>query len=93
MILDFSKVKFTDVRDKEFDIPDFNKTIADIIYMNTQSVDMLEIARQINQGPVDLTKVQIGEIKLLLTNDQSTIKAFVKVPLLEYFDEVLENGA
>ena len=91
MNLDFSKIKFTDLEENEFSIPDFNKTIANIIYLNTQSVDMLETARQINQGPVDLTKVQIGQIKLLLTNDQSTIKAFVKVPLLKYFDEVLEN--
>ena len=91
MILDFSKVKFIDLEENEFDIPDFNKTIANIIYLNTQSVDMLEIARQINQGPTELTKVQVGEIKLLLTNDQSPAKAFVKVPLLKYFDEVLEN--
>ena len=93
MKVDFNEVALKNVEDVVINIPDFRKIIANTVYMNAKSIDLLELARKINAGPTDMTEAEIAELKNLLTGDQSPVMAFVKKALLEYFDEVSENGA
>ena len=90
--VDFSKVIIKDIDGKEISVPEFHKIIANTIYLNTQSVDMLDLSLEINKfGMIGSSRVQIGELKNLLTNKQSPLKAFVKQALLEFFDDILKE--
>lgn len=93
MKIDFTKVVLRDIAGKPVKgETNIHKTIANCIHFTARSVDMIDIARNINQGvAVELLESQIREIKNLVMHPQSTLAAFAKVAVQKYLDARLNS--
>ncbi len=94
MKIDFTKVVLRDIAGKPIkEQSDIHKTIANCIHFTARSVDMIDIARNVNQGVVvELSVSQINEIKNLVMHPQSTLAAFAKVAVNKYLDARLKSA-
>jgi hypothetical protein len=85
MKVDFSKIKIIDIEDKPID--DFHKVLARIIFMHTQNLDLVEIARSINKGePVEVRDSDWGEIKRIVSSREANVLAFAKKGVLDFIE-------
>ena len=93
MKVDFTKVVLRDVAGKPIkEQSNIHKTVANCIYFTARSVDMIDIARNVNQGVVvELSESQIKEIKNLVMHPQSPMAAFAKVATAKYLDKPLNS--
>lgn len=86
----FNKVICRDVDGNEFEA-DMSKHIANALYNATASVDMLEVAREINAGKeVELTDELESSILQMLP--QSNMVAFAKVAVQDLITKVLSEN-
>lgn len=86
MKINFSKIKLADIEDKP--ITDFHKVLAKIIYVHTQNLDLVEIARQINKGePVELRDSDRKEIKRIVNSKEANVFAFARKATLDFIEE------
>ena len=87
MKLDLTKVEIKDLDGKKIEKHDIHKIVANLMYQSTKNLDMVELAREINQGKeVELKKDELEELKTLITQTQA-IAAFAKKALIDYIDE------
>jgi len=93
MKIDFTKVVLRDIAGKPVKgQTDIHKTIANCIYFTARTVDMIDIARKINQGvAVELLEPQIREIINVVIHPNSPMAAFAKVATKEYLDTQLKK--
>lgn len=86
MKVDFTKIKIADIEDKPID--DFHKVLARVIYMHTQNLDLVEIARQINKGePVELRSSDWDEIKRIVKSREANVFAFARKAVIDFIEE------
>lgn len=87
MKVDFSKMKILDVEGKAIKNSEIHKSLARIIYHRTQNLDLIEIARSINNGKeVELRDSEIKEVKRLVNDKQSGLLAFARKAILDYLN-------
>lgn len=89
MKINFSELKFEDINgniiEENPDKPIY-KLLANLIYQQTQVLDLVEIAREINLGnEVELRPNEIADIKRVIM--ESKISAFVKKVLISELDK------
>ena len=84
---DFKQVVLFDIEGVQ--VPDTKppyKMLANSLYQNTKNIDMLEIARHINQGkPVQLRPSELKEVQAII---KSGFVAFAAKAFLDYIDNV-----
>lgn len=86
MKTDFTKIKIFDMKDEPID--DFYKVLARVIFIHTQNLDLVEIARAINKGePVELRDSDWDEIKRIVNSREANIFAFARKATLDFIDE------
>ncbi len=66
-----------------------HKLVADLVYRLADTLDLIEVAREINSGmAVDLTPAWAKEIKRIILGPKSNLWAFTKKAVSDYMDEV-----
>jgi len=89
MRIDFSKIKMLDLDNKEVKDHNIHKTIANILYLNAKTLDLVETAREINKGAtVELDKSEIQEIRQLISDTKNGVYAFARQAIFEYLDKI-----
>lgn len=87
--ISFKSVEVQDLNGKDYSL-DISKTVADLIYNKSSSVDMLEIARSINKGEeVILTDELESEIN---KNVVPNLLAFAVVGIQNKIKQAKSNG-
>ena len=87
--ISFKSVEVQDLNGKDYSL-DISKTVADLIYNKSSSVDMLEIARSINKGEeVILTDELESEIN---KNVVPNLLAFAVVGIQNKIKQANSNG-
>ena len=85
----FSEIELKELDGKVIEGADVHKSLANIIYRNASSLDLVEIAREINAGAeVPLTSSQINEIKRTIADPKAGMFAFARKAIVDYIDEV-----
>ena len=94
MKINFSKIQLKNLDgvvmvDPETKKPaQIHKTLANAIYRKTNSLDLVEIAREINKAKeVDLSKSDIDEIKNIILAKSSGFFAFAKRAILDHIKQ------
>jgi hypothetical protein len=86
MKTDFTKIKVLDIGDKP--ITDFHKVLARVIFMHTQNLDLVEIARAMNKGEsVELRDSDFDELKRIVNSREANIFAFARKATLDFIEE------
>ena len=92
MKVDFKKIKLIGLDGKAAKAEGgekFHKTIATRIFYQIANLDLVEVARQINQGKaVELSKTDIKQIKACLLSEKAGFLAFAKEAITKFFDEL-----
>ncbi|MHC4354625.1 MAG: hypothetical protein ACYS0H_18130 [Planctomycetota bacterium] len=89
-LLQFKDIVPLDVGGEPDPLPNLHKMIADLMYKNAQTLDMLDIAMQINRGePVSLSPAHATEILSILENpgDGVTIYARIRVAVKQFLKQ------
>lgn len=92
MKVDFTKIKLCDIEGKE--IPDavFYKTIANILYRQAKTLDLVDLAMQINRGEeVEISGKLLEEVKQIISKPESGIYAYARKAAIVYIDSALEE--
>ena len=86
MQVDFSQIRLLDLDGKDLEgSPPAHKIVANAIYRFTSVLDLVEVAREINQGKaVELSATDLSEIEKLTNNPQCGLSAFVKKAILDF---------
>lgn len=86
-LIQFRDMVPTDIEGKPIEVANLHKTIAAFVYKNTQSLDMMDIAMEINRGkPVKLTTSQRAEILGILNNPALGIFANIRKAVKEFLE-------
>jgi len=94
MKVDFTKIKLVDIEGKELPGATYHKTIANILYQNTELLDLVEVAMKINKGEeVEISKEQLLEIKRLVNLKQSGVFSFARKTTNDFIDSLLEKSS
>ena len=90
----FKEVKVKDINNQEVPEVPVHQILANELYNGTSSTELLKLAKDINNGtPVDLKDNDINQIRGILNNPYSMLKAFIKVAVLDYIEQIIdENG-
>ena len=89
MQIDFSQIKLLDLDGEQLEnSPPAHKIVANMIYQFASVLDLVEVARQINQGKaVELSATDLAEIKGLVNNPKCSLAAFVKKAIIDFIDD------
>ena len=83
--LDFGAIELINVSGEKLEVDGFNKVLADSIYKNCLSLDMLEIAMKINRGEkVELKKSQRNEIIAVMQNQNCGLVALARKGVIDF---------
>ncbi len=86
---DFTKVVVKNIEgtvEKEIEA---HKLVADLVYRLADTLDLIEVAREINAGiAVSLTPAWAKEIKSIILGPKSNLWAFTKKAVSDYMDEI-----
>jgi hypothetical protein len=86
MKVDFKEIKLVDI--EENPILDFHKVLARVIFMHTQNLDLVEVARQVNKGePVEIRDSDWDEITRCTKCKESGLSAFAKKAIVDFVEE------
>lgn len=89
MKYNFSTIEIKGLDGKQIEGAELHKNIANLIYVQTKDLDLVEKAIAINQAKeVELDKTEIEEVKRLVEDSQSGLAAFAKKALFDYIDSV-----
>lgn len=87
MKLKIKDVKFTDIDGNPLILADINKSIANIIFNNAQSVDVHEAAIALNKDEeIEINDKAKDEIIAII--EQAPFYMFVKKPLIDYIKNI-----
>ena len=90
MKVDFTKIQLSDIDGKngDGDVP-FYKTIANLIYCKVSNLDLVETAREINQGKeVELSKTDLRTIRQLLLDEKNGLFAFARKAIRDFLEDI-----
>ena len=91
--INFSKIKLMDIDGKLMPDSKLHKTIANILYMFAKTVDLADVALDMNRGnSVTLSKKEFGEIRDLVQDPQYGIFTYARKAVLDYMEEVEEKA-
>ena len=86
---DFTKVVLKDIEGAVVKESQIHKDVANLIYHNAMTLDLIEVAREINSGmAVELTPAWVKEIRGIILGSKSNLFAFSKKAVSDYMDEV-----
>jgi hypothetical protein len=89
MKYNFSTIEIKDLNGKKIEGAELHKNLANLIYVQTKDLDMVEKAREINLAKeVEMDKTEIEEIKRLIESPEAGLAAFAKKALFDYLDSV-----
>ncbi len=94
MKVDFTKVILRDIAGKPIKAQsNLHKTVADCIHFTCRTVDLIGVAKIVNEGQeVDLTVSQVKQIKNLVTHPEAPLAGFAKVAVGKYLDIRLKSA-
>jgi hypothetical protein len=89
MKVDFTKIKLLNINKIEMLNQNLHKTIANVMYVNVKTLDLVEAAMQINRGEaVELNEKELKEIKEILISYESGIAAFARKAIKDFIEEL-----
>lgn len=87
LMYDFTKIKLQDIEGNELIDTAFHKSLANIIYLKTQNLDLVDKAMTINRGEVvELTPNLLKEVKRVILDDANGVSAFARKAFKDYID-------
>jgi len=90
MKLDFTKIELKDIDGNALPDGNFHKVIANLLYRNAKTLDLIETARTINKGlPCDMSKEEVAELSSLINDDRSGVFAFARKATQDYINSVI----
>jgi hypothetical protein len=94
MIYDFKKIEIRDINGViliQDDSSKIYKVLANFIYFNAHTIDMVLKAIEINKGnEVELDASEVEDIKNLIINGKFNVFAFIKKEIINFLDD--NNG-
>ena len=91
MLFKTKDINFTNVNGDALIIDNINKTLADILFNNAQSVEVHEASISLNkEGEAEIKESAKAEIERIFEN--APLYMFVKKPLLEYLKKLQNDG-
>lgn len=92
MRFNFSKVQLIDIEGKVIVGANLHKTIANLIYHHTKTLDLVEVAMAINKGEsVELDKSEVNEIQQLIKDPQHGVFSYARKAILDFIESVQER--
>ena len=89
MKFSFHSVPIFDIDGLPVEGADIHKTLAQVLYRQCKSLDLVEKAMAMNKGEeVDLEKVEIEEVVGLINSPLAAFHSFAKKALLDYIEAV-----
>lgn len=89
MKVDFTKIKIFDINGVQIENINIHKIVANIIYQKANNLDLVDISMEINRGnEVDLSEIELKEVRELLIQPQSQLSAFVRKSIKEFIDNI-----
>ena len=92
MQFDFTKVEMLNLATEKNE-ENMHKFLAQKIYTLTKNLDLVDVALRINKGEiVTLEKVEIEEVKRIISDDAAGLFACAKKAYLNYIESVVKQN-
>jgi len=89
MKYNFADITLSTITGEEIKDHNIHTIIGNTLYQHAKSLDLVETARAIFRGEaVELDKIEIGEIKKLLSGDNAPLAAFAQKAVFDYIESV-----